>query len=32
MTGDGPSGTPMPYRFALDMKAGSVKETQIDDK
>jgi carotenoid cleavage dioxygenase len=32
MTGDGPSGTPMPYRFALDMKSGALKETQIDDQ
>ena len=32
MTGDGPSGHPQPYRFALDMKEGGVKQTQIDDE
>jgi carotenoid cleavage dioxygenase-like enzyme len=32
MTGNGPSGQPHPYRFMLDMKDGSVKQTQIDDE
>ena len=32
MTGDGPSGQPQAYRFALDMKEGGVKQTQIDEE
>jgi carotenoid cleavage dioxygenase-like enzyme len=32
MTGNGPSGQPQAYRFALDMKEGGVKQTQIDDQ
>jgi len=32
MTGAGPSGQPHPYRFALDMKEGSVKQSQTDDE
>lgn len=32
MSGEGPAGKALPYRFELDMKSGSLKQTQIDDQ